>query len=108
MDSFTLGKLSMIIVDKALEKRHAEGNPIRVALVGAGYMGRGIALEMLSAMPGMRLAAIANRTFSQAERAYRDAGIHAFQAVETVAQLEAAITKGQYAITDDAMLLCQA
>src|SRR5205823_5603545 len=59
-------------------------------------------------MPGMRLVAISNRTFSQAERAYRDAGIHALQAVETVAQLEDAITRGQYAITDDAMLICQA
>jgi len=98
----------MIIVDQALEKRQAEGNPIQVALVGAGYMGRGIALTMLTAMPGMRLVAMANRTFSQAERAYQDAGIDALQAVETVAQLEEAIMHRRYAITDDAMLLCQA
>jgi predicted homoserine dehydrogenase-like protein len=98
----------MIIVDTALEKRHKEGNPIRVALVGAGYMGRGIALEMLTGMPGMRLVAIANRTVSQAERAYREAGIDALQAVETVTQLEDAMARGQYAITDDALLLCRA
>ena len=36
----------MVIIDSALEKRHREGNPVRVALVGAGYMGRGIALEI--------------------------------------------------------------
>lgn len=98
----------MILVDTALEKRHQEGNPVRVALVGAGYMGRGIALEMLTGMPGMRLVAIANRTCSQAERAYREAGVHALQAVETVTQLEDAMARGQYAITDDARLLCQA
>ena len=32
----------MILVDKALARRHAEGNPVRVAMVGAGAMGRGL------------------------------------------------------------------
>lgn len=42
----------MIIVDKALEKRQKEDNPIRVAMVGAGFMGRGIALEIIIAVKG--------------------------------------------------------
>lgn len=98
----------MIIVDKTLEKRHREGNPIRVAMVGAGYMGRGIALQIVTATMGMRLVAISNRTLSEAGRAYREAGVDSVRAVETIAQLEGAIAQGQYAITDDAMLLCQA
>jgi len=98
----------MIIVDKALEKRHQQGNPIQVAVVGAGYMGRGIALQIVTATVGMKLVAISNRTLSEAERAYRQAGVESVRSVETVAQLEAAIAGGQYAITDDAMLLCQA
>jgi predicted homoserine dehydrogenase-like protein len=98
----------MIIVDKALEKRHQEGNPIRVALVGAGYMGRGVALQIITATVGMRLVAISNRTLSEAERAYRQAGVESVIAVDTVARLEAAMAQGQYAITDNAMLLCQA
>jgi len=98
----------MIIVDTALEKRHQEDNPVRVAIVGAGYMGRGIALQILTAIVGMRVVAISNRTISEAERAYRQAGIESVKTVETVEQLEKAITQGQYAITDDAMLLCQA
>lgn len=98
----------VIIVDRALEKRLHEGNPIRVALVGAGYMGRGIALEMLTAMPGIRLVAIANRTLSQAARAYQEAGIEAPLAVDTAAQTEDAVARGRYAITDDALLLCRA
>jgi predicted homoserine dehydrogenase-like protein len=98
----------MIIVDRALEKRHQEGKPVRVAMIGAGYMGRGIALQILTAMVGMRLVAISNRTLAQAERAYREAGAESVKPVETVAQLEEAISQGCYAITDDAMLLCQA
>ncbi len=56
----------MIIVDKALQERGKEGRPVRVGLVGAGFMGRGIALQILSAMAGIRLVAISNRTTAHA------------------------------------------
>jgi predicted homoserine dehydrogenase-like protein len=52
----------MIILDKALEKRAAEGRPIRVGMIGAGAMGRGCANQIVNAVPGMDLVAIANRT----------------------------------------------
>ncbi len=98
----------MIIVDTALARRLEQSNPVRVAMVGAGYMARGIALQILTAMPGMRLVAISNRTTTQAERAYRDAGVAEFERVSTVAALEQAIARGRYAVTDDPTLLCQA
>lgn len=98
----------MIIVDKALQRREDEGNPIRIGMVGAGFMGRGIALQILSAMVGMRLVAISNRNPAEAERAYREAGADEVRPVATVAQLEDAVARGQYAVTDDAMLLCEA
>jgi len=98
----------MIIVDTALEKREREGKPIRVGLIGAGYMGRGIALQFLTPLVGMRLVAIANRTLPDAERAYLQAGIDSVKTVGTVAQLESAIDNGQFAITDDPILLCKA
>ena len=31
----------MVIVDKALEQRCRDDNPIRVGMIGAGFMGRG-------------------------------------------------------------------
>ena len=30
----------MIIVDTALERRQQDGNPIKIGMVGAGYMGQ--------------------------------------------------------------------
>ena len=78
----------MIIVDAALERREREGRPIRVGLVGAGYMGRGIALEFLTPIAGMRLVAIANRTLADAARAYREAGVDDVSTVDSVAALE--------------------
>jgi predicted homoserine dehydrogenase-like protein len=98
----------MIIVDKALEKREEENNPIRVGLVGAGYMGRGITLQVEKYIPGMKIVAISNRTISRADNAYQEAGIESPKIVETVAQLENAIASNRQAITDDALLLCQA
>ena len=98
----------MILVDTALEKREREGKPIRVGLIGAGYMGRGIALQFLTPLVGMRLVAIANRTLPDAERAYVQAGIDSVKTVGTVAQLESAIDRGQFAITENAVLLCEA
>ena len=41
-------------------------------------------------------------------RAYSEAGVEDVCVVETTPQLEDAIAKGRHAITDDAMLLCQA
>jgi predicted homoserine dehydrogenase-like protein len=98
----------MIIVDTALEKRESEGNPIRVGLVGAGYMGRGIALQFLTPIAGMRLVAIANRSVSEAERAYRQAGAGSVQRVASAAKLETAIFNRQFAVTDDPGVLCEA
>jgi predicted homoserine dehydrogenase-like protein len=98
----------MIIVDKALEKRHQQNNPIRVAMIGAGFMGRGVALQILNAVRGMDLVAISNRHLDGAKRAYSEAGVEEVFAVETVAQLEEAIAKHRYAVTEDAMLLCRA
>ncbi len=98
----------MIIVDTALKKCEQEGKPIKVAIIGAGYMGRGMALQIITAIRGMEVVAISNRTLSQASKAYEQAGVENIETVETVAQLESAISKGRCAITDDAMLLCEA
>ena len=48
----------MIIVDRALRRLEEEGRPLKVAMVGAGFMARGIANQIVNSVPGMRLAAI--------------------------------------------------
>ena len=98
----------MIIVDKALQARFEAGNPVKVGMIGAGFMGRGIANQIINSVPGMEIVAISNRNLDGAKRAYAEAGIEDVQVVETVLSLEDAIAQGKYAVTDDAMLLCQA
>ncbi len=97
----------MFIVDTALEKRVADGNPIKIGIVGAGYSGRTIAYQIITACPGLRVAAISNRTLSAAKGAYARADVHEPKTVETVAELDHAISAHQYAVSDDASILCR-
>jgi predicted homoserine dehydrogenase-like protein len=98
----------MIIVDRALQARQEAGNPIKVGMIGAGFMGRGIANQIANSVPGMELVAISNRNLDAAKRAYSEAGIEEIKTVSTVTDLEDAIAQHKYAVTEDAMLLCQA
>jgi predicted homoserine dehydrogenase-like protein len=98
----------MIIIDRALQARAAAGNPIKVGMIGAGFMGRGIANQIVNSVPGMELVAIFNRHIDAAKQAYSEAGIEDIQVVATVGELEDAIANGKYAVTEDAKLLCRA
>jgi len=98
----------VIIVDTALKKRESEGNPIRVGLVGAGYIGRGMALQIEQYIPGMKVAAIANRTLANAERAYREAGIETFLRADTSPQISDGVAANRPVVTEDATAMCAA
>ncbi len=97
----------MIIVDTALKKRHAAGKPIKVGLVGAGFQGRGIALQIIQSTPGMRLCAVANRRIEPAIAAFTEAGVEPVRC-DTKQALEDAIASGQPAVTEDALALATA
>jgi predicted homoserine dehydrogenase-like protein len=97
----------MIIVDTALRKREEQNNPIKVAMIGAGFMGRGVALQIINSVPGMRLVAIANRNIEKAERAYTEAGAESVR-VTSKKELEHNISKGKYSVTENADLVCEA
>ncbi len=98
----------MIIVDKALEKLAAAGKPIRLGMIGAGFMGRGVALNIIQSTPGIDLVCIANRHPEGAERAYREAGVENTVTVDSVAELEHAIASGRKAVTANALAVCEA
>ena len=91
----------MIIVDNALAERQRAGKPIRVGLVGAGYAGKGFALQLLGNLPGLKLVCISNRTLAEAENAYRMADVNNFKHVTSASQLSDAIKKGEHAVTSD-------
>lgn len=97
----------MIIVDSALKKREKEGNPVRVGIIGAGFMGRGTVLTIERSVPGMKVAALYNRTISKAEQGFEQAGISNYKFATKQSELDEKVRTGGYAITDNATLLCR-
>lgn len=98
----------MILVDKALEERRKAGNPIKVAIIGAGFSGRQIAHQILTSFPGIQLAAIANRTIEPARIAFQSAGPAEIRTAGNRKDLEVAIRENCRVITDDAEIVCRA
>src|SRR5262245_10550710 len=98
----------MILVDNALQAREAEGRPIRVGLIGAGFMAHGLANQITHSMRGMRLTAIYNRRVERAIDAYKytNSDLEPFVA-STQSALEDAIRDGKPVVTEDAFLLAR-
>ena len=51
----------MWILDTALKARADQNRPIRVGIVGAGFMCQGLTNQIVNSTPGMRVVAISNR-----------------------------------------------
>jgi predicted homoserine dehydrogenase-like protein len=98
----------VIVVDAALRARETSGRPIRLGMIGAGFMGRGVANQVVNHVTGMRLSAVYARRVEQAVEAYayatpecRPVVVHTQQA------LDREIEAGRPVVTDDPFLLCR-
>lgn len=91
----------MIITDTLLARRQADADPVKVALVGAGFIGRNLTNQITHHVPGMQVVAIVARRLEQAVGALAFAGVENPQHVETPAALDAAIRSGTPAVTQD-------
>jgi predicted homoserine dehydrogenase-like protein len=97
----------MVIVDDALQAREAEGRPIRVALLGAGFMSQGLANHIVNTTPGMRLVGIFNRRIQRAFDLCQYAGVSDVAAPTTQQETDLAIYEGKVVVTDDAFQLAR-
>jgi predicted homoserine dehydrogenase-like protein len=95
----------MILVDNALRIREAEGRPIRVAIIGAGFMGQGLTNQITNSVPGMRMVAAYNRRGQRAIDMFAYAGRDNAVVATNQAQVEDAIRAGKPVVTEDAFLL---
>jgi predicted homoserine dehydrogenase-like protein len=97
----------MIIVDTALEAREKEGRPIRVALIGAGFMSRGLANHIVNTTPGMRLVGVYNRGTERAFDLCQYAGVKDVVSPTAQREVDLAIREGKTVATGDAFLLAR-
>jgi len=96
----------MIIVDRALKARADANNPIKVGLVGAGFMVQGLTNTIVNSVPGMRVVAISNRRPQRALSVFRYAGLEPAMA-ENSLRFENLAASGTPIVTEDAMLICR-
>jgi len=97
----------MIIVDTALRAREAQGMPIRVGMIGAGFMGQGLTNQIENSVPGMRMAAVYNRRPERAFHVYRYAGHDDVVAAGSQRALDDAIERGVPAVAEDPLAICR-
>jgi predicted homoserine dehydrogenase-like protein len=97
----------MILVDKALQVRQEQENPIRVGMVGAGFMGQGLTNQIVNSIPGMRMVAVQNRHVKKAYHVYQYSGFTEIAEASTQAQLEDGVRSGKPVVTEDAFLLAR-
>ena len=104
----SIGRIkAVILVDTALKARAEQGKPIRVAIVGAGFMAQGLTNQIVHSTPGMRVVAISNRKPRRAVDVFRYAGFEHVVVADTQRQLDQAILANQPVATEDALLLAR-
>lgn len=97
----------MILVDTALQERQAQGKPIRVAIVGAGFMGQGLTNQIENSTPGMRVVAISNRRVQRAVDVYHYSGHKDVVVADTQNKLDDAIRANKPVVTEDALTMAR-
>lgn len=98
----------MIILDKALQFREDIGNPIRVAIMGAGYMSIGIVNQIIRYTPGMEVAVICNRSIEKAITCYKQAGVEQVAISDNEKEIDKRILRKEAVVTSDPLAVCRA
>ena len=96
----------MIIIDKALKKREEHNNPIRIAVIGAGEMAKGIINQITNHTPGIIVAATYNRTLKKVIDLYESVGIDNYKITDKFSDFEKAISSNIPIITQNIEAIC--
>ena len=97
----------MILVDTALQAREEQGKPIRVGMIGAGFMGQGLTNQIVNSVPGMRMAAIYNRKPERAVGVYKYSGCTDVVMAGTQAALDDAVRRDIPVVAEDPFTICR-
>jgi predicted homoserine dehydrogenase-like protein len=97
----------MILVDEALKQREHSSSPIRVGLIGAGFMAQGLTNQITNSVPGMEISAIFNRTSERAAQVYEYSGRPGAVEAGDQAAMEDGILAGRPVVTEDAYLIAR-
>src|SRR5258706_4570969 len=97
----------MWIVDTALKARADQNRPIRVGIVGAGFMCQGLTNQIVNSTPGMRVVAISNRRPERAVAVFKYAGSEDIVVTDSQLKFDDAAMRARPLATEDPMLLAR-
>ena len=97
----------MIIVDKALKARAEQGNPVKIAVLGSGFMAQGLTNQIANSVPAMSVVAIYSRKPQKAIHVLNYSGLINPIEATTQNQLDDAIRDRQPVFTQDVMLVAR-
>ena len=92
------------MLHQLLAQRHAENNPIRVGIIGAGKFGGGT-IAQISQMQGMETSVVADLNLDHARTAFAASGIDpsSLQEASDAAQIDAILHRGKRAVIADGL-----
>jgi predicted homoserine dehydrogenase-like protein len=97
----------MWIVDTALKARADQNRPIRVGIVGAGFMCQGLTNQIVNGTHGMRIVAISNRRPERAVAVFGYAGCEGIVVAESQLKFDNAAERARSVATGNPMLLAR-
>jgi len=97
----------MWIVDSALKARADTNKPIRVGIIGAGFMCQGLTNQITHSTPGMRVAAISNRRVQRAVDVFHYSGLEDAVVADSQQRFDAAVERSVPVAVEDAMLIAR-
>lgn len=90
---------------KELTYREKSNNPIKVAVAGTGFIGRGL-INQSTLMKGIKVVAVANRTINKAVRVLEQSGYNSdYSLCRDSDELNKAIKKGKIGVVENPLLL---
>jgi predicted homoserine dehydrogenase-like protein len=96
-----------MLTDTFLKRREDSNNPIRVGIVGAGEMGKGLINQIHKHTPGMEISVTYSRNMEKALECYHVAGILKFRVIDSQVELNEAMSLGLPTITQTIDLLIE-
>lgn len=90
-----------ITTDLRLAELTRSGHPIRVGVLGPGFMGKALILQIQQAAPGMVVTAVHCRDVDKARSALAWAGVTEVDVVTTSAAVDRSARAGRVALTQD-------
>ena len=96
----------MHLIDAALKQRVNDNRPIRVGMIGSGFMARGIALQLSRYVKGFQLLGISNRKLDSAQECFAQAGVLNTKVADSVTEFDRNVSEHAPSVMSDPYILC--